>query len=125
MFNLKKILLAVFISCSIGGMSVYPQIAAAEMRSNKEVIKEVLEALNETLAGIESNESKDAILASLQKARQATKEISVGSLGAIVDRGNDAILSVRRNVKKDDMPAAAESCNAAIVIYKEMGNKTL
>lgn len=122
---MKKILLALFISCSIGGISMYPQMAAAEMRPNKVVIKVVLEDLNEALGKIESNESKDDILASLQNARQASKEINVGSLGAIVDRGNDAIISTRRNVKNDDMPAATESCKSAISIYKEMGNKTL
>lgn len=125
MFNFKKILLAVFISCSIGAMSIYPQTATAELRPNKEVIKAVLESLNEALAAIDNKESKEVILASIQNARQESKELNVGSLGALSDRGNDAIISARRNVKNDDMPAAAESLKSAIELYKEMAKKTL
>ena len=125
MFNLKRILLAVIISCTMGAMSIYPQIAAAEMRSNSEVIIDVLKSLNEALTQVENKEPKETILSSIQNARQASKEINVGSLGAITDRGNDAIISSRRNVKNDDMPAAEESLKSAIDIYKEMGQKTL
>lgn len=125
MFNLKRILLAVFISCSIGAMSIYPQAATAELRPNNEVIKAVLESLNEALTAVESKESKETILASLKNARQDSKELNVGSLGALSDRGNDAIISSRRNVKNDDMPAATESLKSAIELYKEMGKKTL
>lgn len=125
MFNIKRILLAVFISCSMGALAIYPQAATAELRANKEVIKDVLESLNEALAKVDNKESKDAILESINNARQASKEINVGSLGAIVDRGNDAIIASRRNVKNDDMPAATDSLKSAIDIYTEMGKKTL
>ena len=130
MFNFKRILLAVIISCSMGAMSTYSTgaIAAGKgtpMRPNKEVTKDVVNSLNEALEALDKEYSKEAILAYIQDARQFSKEINVGSLGAIVDRGSDAILSARRNTKNDDMDAARESLTSAIALYTEMGKKTL
>jgi hypothetical protein len=128
MFNLKKVLFAVIISCSIGTMSVYSTTAASaskSMRPNKEVAKDVVNSLNEALSAVENKESKETILGLIQNARQFSKEINVGSLGAMVDRGADAIVSSRRNVKNDDMDAAVVSLNLAIKTYTEMGKKTL
>ena len=125
MLNLKKILLAVAISCSIGAMSVYSTAATAAMRPNKEVTKDVVEALNEALAAVKSNESQEVILGHIQNARQFSKEINVGSLGAIVDRGSDAIMSSRREVKSGDMDAATTALEGAILLYTEMGENPL
>ena len=125
MLNLKKILLAVAISCSIGAMSVYSTAATAAMRPNKEVTKDVVGALNEALAAVKSNESQEVILDHIQNARQFSKEINVGSLGAIVDRGSDAIMSSRREVKSGDMDAATTALEGAILLYTEMGENTL
>jgi hypothetical protein len=128
MFNLKKVLFAVIISCSIGTMSVYSTTAASaskSMRPNKEVAKDVVNSLKEALSAVENKESKETILDHIQNARQFSKEINVGSLGAMVDRGADAIVSSRRNVKNDDMDAAVVSLNLAIKTYNEMGKKTL
>lgn len=129
MFNFKRILLAVIISCSMGAMGTYSTGAIAAkgtpMRPNKEVTKDVVNSLNEALAAIDNKESKEVILGHIQNARQFSKEINVGSLGAIVDRGSDAILSARRNTKNDDMVAAHESVTSAISLYTEMGHKTL
>lgn len=125
MLNFKRILLAVAISCSIGAMSVYSTAATAAMRPNKDVTKDVVGALNEALAAVKSNESEKVILDHIQNARQFSKEINVGSLGAIVDRGSDAILSARREVNNDDMDAATTALEGAILLYTEMGENTL
>jgi hypothetical protein len=125
MLNFKRILLAVAISCSIGAMSVYSTAATAAMRPNKEVTKDVVGALNEALAAVKSNESEKVILDDIQNARQFSKEINVGSLGAIVDRGADAIVSSRREVKSGDMDAATTALEGAILLYTEMGENTL
>jgi hypothetical protein len=125
MLNFKRILLAVAISCSIGAMSVYSTAATAAMRPNKEVTKDVVGALNEALAAVKSNESEKIILDHIQNARQFSKEINVGSLGAIVDRGADAIVSSRREVKSGDMDAATTALEGSILLYTEMGENTL
>ena len=125
MFNFKKILLAVIISCSIGTMSVYSTAATAEMRPNKEVCADIVKSLKKTLAGIENNEPQEDLLAEMQNARQFSKGISVGPLGAITERGTDALRSSQKNIKNGDMDAARESVTSAIQLYTEMGNKTL
>ncbi len=127
MLNFKRILFAVVISCSIGTLTTVSTIATAgeAMRSNTEVIKDVLKSLNESVAALDNNESKQIVLKYIQNARQFSKEINVGSLGAIVDRGADAILSSSRSLRKDDKDAARESLNSAIEEYTEMGRKTL
>ncbi len=124
MLNFKRILFAIAISLSMGTVSVYSTTAAA-MRPNKEVTKDVVETLNKALTAVEANESQEAILGYIMEARQHSKEISVGSLGAIVDRGSDATISARREVKAGDMDAAASALKGAILLYQEMGEKTL
>lgn len=127
MINLKRILLAIIISCSIGAMSTYSTIATAAgtARANKDVIQDILKSLNEALAAIENNQSKESILSSIQNARQFSKEINVGSLGAIVDRGSSAIVSASQNIKSGDKDATRESLNSAVKEYTEMSKKTL
>ncbi len=130
MLNFKRIMVGLIISCSMGGMATYSTLAAAatsipDMRPNKEVVKDVLKSLNDALVAIDNEESKKVVLSHIQKARQFSKEIAVGSLGAIVDRGADAIISSSRNTRKDDMDAARESIKYAIKEYTEMGKRTL
>lgn len=127
MFNLKKILLVIIISCSMGAMSTYSTIATAAgtSRANKDVIKDVLKSLNEALAAIENNESKEATLGYIQNARQLSKEINVGSIGAIADRASGAIVDSSRNIKNGDKDATRESLNSAVKEYTEMSKKTL
>lgn len=127
MSNFKKILFAIIISCSMGVMSTYSTVvsAAGTLRPNTEVIKEVLKSLNEAVVSIENNEAKESTLKHIQDARQLSKEINVGSLGAIVDRGADAIISSARNIRKDDTAAAREALDLAIEEYTEMSRKTL
>lgn len=127
MSNFKKILFAVIISCSMGAMSTYSTVATAagKLRPNKLVVKDVLGSLNEAIDALENNEPKESILSYIQNARQFSKEITVGSLGAIVDRGADAIISSSRNVRNDDYKAARESLDYAVEEYTTMGKKTL
>lgn len=129
MLNFKRILAALIIACSMGTMATYSTQAAAAttlppMRPNKLVVKDVLKSLNEALAAIDNKESKDVVMGHIQKARQFSKEITVGSLGAIVDRGADAIIGASRNTRLGDMDAARKSLEYAIEEYTEMGRKT-
>ncbi|MGR9074241.1 MAG: hypothetical protein ACU833_14370 [Gammaproteobacteria bacterium] len=126
MFNFKKILLAVWIACSMGAISVYSTTAVAEgLRANKDVIEDVLKSLNEAMSAIENSEPKDTILEHILSARQFSKEMNIGSLGAITERGAGAIVNSLRNVKKDDLEAARVSINSAIEEYTEMSKITL
>lgn len=127
MFNFKKILFAIIISCSMGAITTYSTTAAAAgtSRANKDVINDILKSLNDALAAIENNESKEAILANIQSARQFSKEINVGSIGAIADRASGAIVDSSRNIKKGDKEATREALNSAVKEYTEMSKKTL
>lgn len=127
MFNVKRILLALVIACSMGAMATIsaPAVAEEGMRPNAEVIQDVLKSLNNAATALDNNESKQVIMEYIQNARQFSKEINVGSLGAIVDRGADAILSSRRNIRNDDKDGARESLSSAIEEYTEMSKKTL
>lgn len=127
MFNLKRILLAIIISCSMGAVSTYSTeaTAAGTSRTNKEVIQDILKSLNEALAAIENNESNEVTQGHIQRARQFSKEINVGSIGAIADRASGAIVDSSRNIKNNDKNAARESLNAAVKEYTAMSNKTL
>lgn len=127
MFNLKRILFAIIISCSMGAMGTYSAVANANgtARANKDVIVDILKSLNDALATIENNEPKEATLSHIQSARQFSKEINVGSIGAIADRASGAIVDSSRNMKKNDKEATRESLNAAVKEYTEMSKKTL
>ncbi len=125
MLILKRILLTLFIACSMASLTTYSTVASAELRDNSEVVEAVLKSLNSALAALNENAEKDVVLAKLQEARQHSKEINVGSLGAIVDRGADAIIRAKRNVKADDRAEATDAINEAIEEYTEMGRRTL
>lgn len=122
---MKRILLALFISCSMVSVATYSSIASAELRPNGDVVNDVLKSLNSALASINEGKEKEVVLAQLQDARQFSKEINVGSLGAIVDRGSDAVLRAKRNVKQDNKEGSIEAINDAIAEYTEMGKRTL
>ncbi len=126
MLNFKKIIFAVVIACSMGGMSTYSSVATAyELRDNKSVIKDVLEAVNTALASIENKDAKDVIAGHVQSARQFSKEVNVGSLGSMVQRGSAAIISAGSNLKKDNMEGATEALNEAVKEYEAMAKVTL
>lgn len=123
----KRVVLAIIIACSVGAMGAYSAVAtaAAAARSNKVIITDILKSLNDALAAIQGNESKEAILGHIQSARQLSKEINKGSVGASADRASDAVVNASRSIKSGEIEAARDAINAAIKEYNDMAKKTL
>ena len=114
MNTIKKILIACALVVSLGAAAT----AVAGTRTGMEgPINETIQHIQDTLSAIEANDLEVA-QEHIKGARQASKQIFGGTLASKAQRGADAIVNARAQVKDGKTGEAKATLKEALEVYK-------
>ena len=114
MNTIKNILIACSIALFLGAAT---NAAAATRTGMEGPINTTIQHIEETLSAIEANDLGVA-QEHINAARQSSKQIFGGTLASKAQRGADAIVSARSQVKDGKADDATATLKSALEVYK-------